>query len=135
MEVMCNCIQKIEAEKQKIRYQAKRLFQENAWLRDVLTTTQESYRQSELKIIQLEEQIKNLQFNSEMSKYNVNDSVDSSGICDGDSTVKTAANLGFPSDDRDDQDQYGGRYIESVLNFTIFIKLYILMLLIITVDY
>lgn len=38
---LSNYLQKIEAEKQKLRAQVKRLCQENGWLRDELATTQQ----------------------------------------------------------------------------------------------
>lgn len=38
---LSNYLQKIEAEKQKLRAQVRRLCQENGWLRDELATTQQ----------------------------------------------------------------------------------------------
>ena len=40
-------LQMIEAEKQKLRVQVKRLCQENAWLRDELAGTQQKLQASE----------------------------------------------------------------------------------------
>ena len=40
-------LQHVEAEKQKLRVQVKRLCQENGWLRDELATTQQKLQQSE----------------------------------------------------------------------------------------
>ncbi|VDO90946.1 unnamed protein product [Schistosoma margrebowiei] len=40
--LFCDYLQKVEAEKQKLRYQSRRLFQENSWLRDELAVAQEA---------------------------------------------------------------------------------------------
>ncbi|VDQ03493.1 unnamed protein product [Trichobilharzia regenti] len=105
--VACDYLQKVEAEKQKLRYQARRLFQENAWLRDELAAAQDAHRKSELKIVQLEEQVKGLQFNNELRKFDSSEPVDSSGLADGDKNERTALDLGFPPDDKEEGDQYG----------------------------
>ena len=59
----------MEAEKQKLRSQVRRLFQENAWLRDELANTQQKLQSSEQKVATLEEEKKHLEFMSEMKKY------------------------------------------------------------------
>ncbi|TNN11800.1 Kinesin light chain isoform 3 [Schistosoma japonicum] len=106
--LFCDYLQKVEAEKQKLRYQSRRLFQENSWLRDELAVAQEAHRKSELRIVELEEQVKHLQFSSELRKYDSSEPVDSSGLPDGDkNNEKTALDLGFPPDDKEEGDQYG----------------------------
>ncbi|CAH8832680.1 unnamed protein product [Trichobilharzia szidati] len=105
--ISCDYLQKVEAEKQKLRYQARRLFQENAWLRDELAAAQDAHRKSELKIVQLEEQVKGLQFYNELRKFDSSEPVDSSGLADGDKNERTALDLGFPPDDKEEGDQYG----------------------------
>ncbi|CAH8456935.1 unnamed protein product [Schistosoma bovis] len=106
--LFCDYLQKVEAEKQKLRYQSRRLFQENSWLRDELAVAQEAHRKSELKIVQLEEEVKHLQFSSELRKYDSSEPVESSGLTDGEkNNDKTALDLGFPPDDKEEGDQYG----------------------------
>lgn len=45
------------------------LFQENAWLRDELATTQQKLQASEQTIAQLEEEKKHLEFMNSIRKY------------------------------------------------------------------
>ncbi len=47
MSALASHLQSVEAEKQKLRSQVKRLCQENAWLRDELATTQQKLQASE----------------------------------------------------------------------------------------
>lgn len=47
MIALANHLQMVEAEKQKLRTQVRRLYQENAWLRDELAGTQEKLLASE----------------------------------------------------------------------------------------
>jgi len=44
---LANHLQIVEAEKQKLRAQVRRLVQENAWLRDELASTQQRLQTSE----------------------------------------------------------------------------------------
>ncbi len=62
-------LQYVEAEKQKLRAQVRRLCQENAWLRDELANTQQKLQISEQKVATLEEEKKHLEFMNEMKKY------------------------------------------------------------------
>jgi regulator of replication initiation timing len=62
-------LQNVESEKQKLRSQVRRLVQENTWLRDELAHTQTKLQQSEQKCVVLEEEKKQLEFMSEMKKY------------------------------------------------------------------
>ncbi|KAK3792332.1 hypothetical protein RRG08_046641 [Elysia crispata] len=66
---LSNYLQKIEAEKQKLRAQVRRLCQENGWLRDELATTQGKLQVSEQKVATLEEEKKHLEFMNEMKKF------------------------------------------------------------------
>ncbi|KAH9374702.1 hypothetical protein HPB48_011817 [Haemaphysalis longicornis] len=59
----------VEAEKQKLRAQVRRLCQENAWLRDELANTQQKLQASEQSVAQLEEDNKQLQFVNSLKKY------------------------------------------------------------------
>lgn len=55
-------INSIEAEKQKLRAQVRRLLQENTWLREELSNAQHKLMQSEQKVASLEEDIGQLTF-------------------------------------------------------------------------
>merc|ERR1712127_621490 len=61
MVALASHLQAVEAEKQKLRSQVKRLCQENAWLRDELATTQQKLQASEQVTAQLEEEKKHLE--------------------------------------------------------------------------
>ena len=64
-------LQHVEAEKQKLRAQVRRLCQENAWLRDELANTQQRFQQSEQRVATLEEEKRHVEFMNEMKKYDV----------------------------------------------------------------
>ena len=71
MMALCNHLSQVEAEKQKLKAQVRRLCQENAWLRDELSTTQTKLQNSEQKNVQLEEEKKHLEFmNSKCQNIN-----------------------------------------------------------------
>uniref|UniRef100_A0A8D2JQF8 Kinesin light chain n=1 Tax=Sciurus vulgaris TaxID=55149 RepID=A0A8D2JQF8_SCIVU len=59
----------LEAEKQRLRAQARRLAQENAWLREELEETQRRLRASEEAVAQLEEEKNHLQFLGQLRQY------------------------------------------------------------------
>lgn len=59
----------LEAEKQKLRAQVRRLCQENQWLRDELTGAQQKLQEREQDVVTLEEQNKHLQFMNSIRKY------------------------------------------------------------------
>ena len=59
----------VEAEKQKLKAQVRRLCQENAWLREELSVTQQKFQESEQKVAQLEEEKQHLEFMLSMKKY------------------------------------------------------------------
>ena len=69
MVALSNHLHHVEGEKQKLRAQVRRLCQENAWLRDELSSTQQRLQQSEQRIATLEEEKKQLEFMNEMKKY------------------------------------------------------------------
>nr|CDS31587.1 kinesin light chain 4 [Hymenolepis microstoma] len=81
--VFSDYLQSAEAEKQRLKAQTKRLVHENRWLRDELANLQLQYRQSQVRIVALEEEINKLNFANEMSKY---DAPDQSGLPASDST-------------------------------------------------
>nr|XP_009289941.1 kinesin light chain 3 isoform X2 [Danio rerio] len=59
----------LEAEKQKLRAQVRRLCQENQWLRDELSRAQQQLQEREQEVVTLEEQNRHLQFMSSIRKY------------------------------------------------------------------
>nr|XP_043888561.1 kinesin light chain 1-like [Solea senegalensis] len=59
----------LEAEKQKLRAQVRRLCQENQWLRDELARAQQRLQDREQVVVTLEEQNRHLQFMSSIRKY------------------------------------------------------------------
>ncbi len=66
---MSSYLQSVEAEKQKIKSQVKRLCQENAWLRDELAAAQKKLQESEQYSAQIEVELSHLKFLKEMKKY------------------------------------------------------------------
>ena len=66
---LSNYLQSIEAEKQKIRSQVKRLCQENAWLRDELAAAQKKLQESEQYSAQIEVELSHLKFLKELKKF------------------------------------------------------------------
>lgn len=69
MMALASHLQIVEAEKQKLRTQVRRLCQENAWLRDELANTQQKLQASEQNVAQLEEEKKHLEFMTSVKKY------------------------------------------------------------------
>ncbi|XP_023560239.1 kinesin light chain 3 isoform X3 [Octodon degus] len=59
----------LEAEKQRLRAQARRLAQENAWLREELQETRQRLWASEAAVAQLEEEKSHLQFLGQLRQY------------------------------------------------------------------
>lgn len=59
----------LEAEKQKLRAQVRRLCQENQWLRDELARAQQQLQEKEQEVVTLEEQNRHLQFMNSIRKY------------------------------------------------------------------
>ncbi|XP_046382774.1 kinesin light chain isoform X4 [Ischnura elegans] len=78
MMALASHLQIVEAEKQKLRTQVRRLCQENAWLRDELANTQQKLQASEQAVAQLEEEKKHLEFMSSIRKYDQDVSGDDS---------------------------------------------------------
>lgn len=72
MMALAQHLQNVEAEKQKLRTQVRRLYQENAWLRDELANTQQKLQSSEQMVAQLEEEKKHLEFMASVRKYDEN---------------------------------------------------------------
>ncbi|VDK31791.1 unnamed protein product, partial [Anisakis simplex] len=67
MMALAGHLQTVEAEKQKLKAQVRRLCQENAWLRDELNSTQQKLQSSGQvlwfrQVAQLEEEKKHLEY-------------------------------------------------------------------------
>jgi kinesin light chain len=92
-------LQNIEAEKQKLRTQVRRLCQENAWLRDELANTQQKLQASEQNVAQLEEEKKHLDFMASVRKYDDNQEGDN---IEEKSRSDPVVEL-FPEDEQDDR--------------------------------
>ncbi|XP_041941609.1 kinesin light chain 1 isoform X2 [Alosa sapidissima] len=90
----------VEAEKQKLRAQVRRLCQENQWLRDELANTQQKLQKSEQNVAQLDEEKKHLEFMNQLKKYDQD--LSPTDDKDSDSGRETLDDL-FP----DDQDEPG----------------------------
>lgn len=69
MMVLCNHLSSVEAEKQKLKAQVRRLCQENAWLREELSATQQKLQLSEQNVVQLEEEKKHLEYMNSLKVY------------------------------------------------------------------
>nr|CAD7443298.1 unnamed protein product [Timema bartmani] len=96
MMALASHLQIVEAEKQKLRTQVRRLCQENAWLRDELASTQQKLQASEQGVAQLEEEKKHLEFMASIRKY------DQDIVQDKLKQVDTVVDL-FPDDDTEDR--------------------------------
>lgn len=118
-------LQTVEAEKHKLRAKAKRLSQENAWLRDELAKTQQKLMDADKDKITLEQENKNLKFNLSLKEI---DGQSNTGATTASNTAQTnednaamernksdsdsALELGFP----DDYDVQQGNQTENVSN-------------------
>uniref|UniRef100_A0A0M3I0G9 Kinesin light chain n=1 Tax=Ascaris lumbricoides TaxID=6252 RepID=A0A0M3I0G9_ASCLU len=74
MMALAGHLQTVEAEKQKLKAQVRRLCQENAWLRDELNSTQQKLQSSGQRVTlqqvaQLEEEKKHLEYMNSIKKY------------------------------------------------------------------
>ncbi|XP_056139127.1 kinesin light chain 3 [Lampris incognitus] len=90
----------LEAEKQKLRAQVRRLCQENQWLRDELAGAQQRLQDREQELVTLEEQNRHLQFMSSIRKYDQ----DEPPLDDKDtSSTKESLDDLFPSEEEEHQ--------------------------------
>ncbi|XP_074594364.1 kinesin light chain isoform X2 [Brevipalpus obovatus] len=99
MIALAGHLQTVEAEKQKLRTQVKRLCQENAWLRDELANTIQKLQVSEQKVAQLEEEKKHLEFMNSIKKYDVGETSESMDRSKNEN--ENPLDLGFPDDDEE----------------------------------
>ncbi|XP_062818223.1 kinesin light chain 3 [Anolis carolinensis] len=103
MVALSSHIGALEAEKQKLRAQVKRLCQENLWLRDELAVTQLRLQQSEEAVAQLDEEKKHLEFLNQLKQYDPKD--DQAEKDDLEQRKDSLSSL-FPSDE--DEQRPGG---------------------------
>ena len=99
MMALATHLQNVEAEKQKLKTQVRRLHQENAWLRDELANTQQKFQASEQLVAQLEEEKKHLEFMASVKKYD--DNQDQDDTCEK-SRSDPVVEL-FPDEETDDR--------------------------------
>lgn len=111
-----NHLQNLEAEKQKLRTQVKRLCQENAWLRDELASTQKKLHECEQVNATYSVEIEHLKFLKEVKQYDLNENNSSvnnnpSSINPSSGQTSDLVNDLFPNDDdiyMDQQDMSAG---------------------------
>ncbi|XP_023668033.2 kinesin light chain 3 [Paramormyrops kingsleyae] len=101
----------LEAEKQKLRAQVRRLCQENQWLRDELAGAQQRLQELEQHVVALEEQNQHLQFMSSIRKYDQDESP-----LDDKETVSSKESLDdlFPTDE-EEQSQISRQHSSAVM--------------------
>ncbi|KAL0829080.1 hypothetical protein ABMA28_003939 [Loxostege sticticalis] len=104
MMTLASHLQLVEAEKQKLRTQVRRLCQENAWLRDELAAAQQRLQASEQRVAQLEEENKHLQFMASIRKYDSDVTEESDNSRSGQTENKRDDPMVdlFPDDDHED---------------------------------
>nr|CAG4639893.1 EOG090X03K5 [Daphnia pulex] len=102
MVALATHLQALEAEKQKLRAQVRRLCQENAWLRDELANTQQRLQASEQAVAQLEEDKKHLEFVNTIKKYDADQEESTSDVSHKEKSDDPTIDL-FPDDDADER--------------------------------
>lgn len=99
-------LQHMEAEKQKLKSQVKRLCQENAWLREELNSVQQQHQMVGQQLAQLEEENKHLEFMISIKKYDEDQPTEykegNAPEQRPDSHAQTLQELGFGPEDEDD---------------------------------
>ncbi|XP_046743069.1 kinesin light chain isoform X4 [Diprion similis] len=101
MMALASHLQMVEAEKQKLRTQVRRLCQENAWLRDELAGTQQKLQGSEQAVAQLEVEKRQLNFMASIRQFDPDPPTEDENTKDrpkDDPVVDL-----FPDDDNDDR--------------------------------
>jgi kinesin light chain len=99
-----NHLQNLEAEKQKLRTQVKRLCQENAWLRDELASSQKKLHECEQSNAAYSVEIEHLKFLKDVKQYDLpenNSSANENSTTGNPSSGQTTdlVNDLFPNDD------------------------------------
>ncbi|ETN82211.1 tetratricopeptide repeat protein [Necator americanus] len=104
MSIMSH-LNNLEAEKQKYQAQRRRLCQENAWLRDELSSTQIKLQTSEQRVATLEEENKHLKYMNSIKQFDddiQNDVKSAPSEANVPSTNDTLQDLGFGPEDEED---------------------------------
>ncbi|VDN21526.1 unnamed protein product [Gongylonema pulchrum] len=102
MVALAGHLQTVEAEKQKLKAQVRRLCQENAWLRDELNSTQQKLQASGQQVAQLEEEKKHLEYMNSIKKYDDQEENDKSVDHSDTRNDNTLQDLGFgPEEDEE----------------------------------
>ncbi|CAI5451130.1 unnamed protein product [Caenorhabditis angaria] len=97
--------QSLEAQHQKYQAQRRRLCQENAWLRDELSSTQTRLQQSEQTVAQLEEENKHLKYMASIKPFDdgqTNETKVSADAGPQPVSSETLQELGFGPEDEED---------------------------------
>lgn len=106
MMALATHLQHIEAEKQKLKSQVKRLCQENAWLRDELNSVQQQQQMLGQQVAQLEEENKHLEFMMSIKKFDEDQQQEPGGQQQLEQRPEnhsaTLQELGFGPEDEDD---------------------------------
>jgi len=87
MMALCNHLSTVEAEKQKLKAQVRRLCQENAWLREELSATQQKLQLSEQNVVQLEEEKNHLEYMNSLKVYEEDKSQEEVAITEPDESI------------------------------------------------
>ncbi|CAB3398885.1 unnamed protein product [Caenorhabditis bovis] len=96
--------QSMDAQQQKYQAQRRRLCQENAWLRDELSSTQTKLQQSEQMVAQLEEENKHLKYMASIKQFDDGSQAEAKTADSGPQPVsnETLQELGFGPEDEED---------------------------------
>ena len=96
-----NHLQNLEAEKQKLRTQVKRLCQENAWLRDELASSQKKLHECEQANAAYSVEIEHLKFLKDVKQYDQHENTPNNDNPNNPSSGQTADLVQdlFPNDD------------------------------------
>ncbi|VDO27836.1 unnamed protein product [Onchocerca flexuosa] len=111
MMALAGHLQTVEAEKQKLKAQVRRLCQENAWLRDELNSTQQKLQATGQQVAQLEEEKKHLEYMNSIKKYDDQQENDKSMDQSDSRSDNTLQDLGFgPEEDEEISGHMTGQF-------------------------
>ncbi|KAM3718118.1 Kinesin light chain [Dirofilaria immitis] len=111
MMALAGHLQTVEAEKQKLKAQVRRLCQENAWLRDELNSTQQKLQATGQQVAQLEEEKKHLEYMNSIKKYDDQQESDKSMDQSDSRNDNTLQDLGFgPEEDEEISGHMTGQF-------------------------
>ncbi|KAK6108072.1 Tetratricopeptide repeat family protein [Brugia pahangi] len=111
MMALAGHLQTVEAEKQKLKAQVRRLCQENAWLRDELNSTQQKLQATGQQVAQLEEEKKHLEYMNSIKKYDDQQENDKTMDQNDNRNDSTLQDLGFgPEEDEEISGHMSGQF-------------------------